>query len=386
MKTWGIALLLLAGLHGPGLAQTPTPSAPVVAADQDTRWLPLLQGKRVGLVVNATSRSGEQHLVDAVRARGIAVQRIFAPEHGFRGEADAGAHLDNSRDAQTGLPVISLYGANKQPSPEQLRDLDLLVFDIQDVGVRYYTYLSTLHYVMQAAADNGIPLLVLDRPNPNGDHVDGPVLEPAYRSFVGLHPIPLLHGMTLGELARMIQGEKWLEGNSQLDLTVIPVAHYTHASAYTLPVRPSPNLPNQTAVRLYPSLGLFEGTPVSVGRGTDAPFQRLGLPDPAAGLGVFTPQSRPGATQPPYLGQFCYGFDLRQSALGGGLQLGWLQFFRRLHRGPQPFFNPFFDKLAGTARLRQQLEAGLSESAIRASWQPDLAAFRQRRQPYLLYP
>lgn len=361
---------------------------PLPAADQPEGWLPELQGKRLGLVVNPTSRSGSEHLVDFLSGRKLKIQRIFAPEHGFRGEADAGAHLSDGLDAQSGLPVVSLYGSNKKPRPEQLADLDLLVFDIQDVGVRYYTYLSTLHYVLEAAAEAGKPVIVLDRPNPNGNYVNGPVLEPAFKSFVGMHPIPLVHGLTLGELALMIKGEGWIQQASSLQLKVIPASGYTHASAYSLPVKPSPNLPNDRAIRLYPSLGLFEGTPVSVGRGTEMPFQVLGLPYPDLGDFSFTPVSRPGASAPPYLNQLCYGVDLRLQA-APPFTLKYLLYFYYQYRNFAPgkaFFNPFFDKLAGTDKLRQQIEAGQSEAQIFASWQPALQTYLKLRQKYLLYP
>lgn len=381
-----ISLFVIIGLFG-----APALASPVPAADQPENWLSRLSHKRVGLIVNATSRSGSQHLVDALQTHKVAIGRIFAPEHGFRGEADAGAHLSDGVDTATGLPVVSLYGAQKKPAPEHLADLDLLIFDIQDVGVRYYTYLSTLHYVLEAAAEAGKPVIVLDRPNPNGDYLDGPVLEPAYQSFVGMHPIPLVHGMTLGELARMIQGQGWIKAADQLALTVIPVSGYTHKSAYSLPVRPSPNLPNDRAIRLYPSLGLFEGTIVSVGRGTDFPFQALGWPWSGAGNFSFTPRSRPGATAPPYLDQVCYGLDLRPAALPEAPRFSLnylLHFYHAKTSRPQdkPFFNPFFSKLAGTDKLQKQIEAGWTEDQIRASWQPDLQAFKQLRKAYLIYP
>ena len=355
-----------------------------VAAERPAAYLPLLTGKRLGLVVNASSRVADQHLVDFLLAQGQQVSVIFAPEHGFRGTADAGAHISNSKDTQTGLPVVSLYGANKQPSPEQLQEIDLLIFDVQDVGVRYYTYISTLHYLMEAAAETGVPLLVLDRPNPNGAYIDGPTLEPEYRSFVGMHAIPLLHGLTVAELARMIVGEGWLQSKKPLDLTVIPVNNYTHQTAYSLPVRPSPNLPNDQAIALYPSLGLFEGTIVSVGRGTPTPFQVIGLPSPDAGLFSFLPLSRPGASAPPYQGQVCYGYDLR-SRSAQGLNLSYLLEMYQ-HHPSGDFFNPFFQKLAGTRQLQEQIRSGWSEAQIRESWQADLLAYQHMRKAYLLYP
>lgn len=378
--------LMVCGLCG--LKPFAAAARPLPAAEQADPLLAQVKGKRLGLVVNHSSRTENQHLVDFLLASGQQVRRIFAPEHGFRGTADAGAHLQDGLDPQTGLPVVSLYGAQKKPLPAHLQDLDLLIFDIQDVGVRYYTYISTLHYLMQAAAEAGLPLLVLDRPNPNGDYLAGPLLEPAYQSFVGMHPIPLVHGLTVGELARMIVGEDWLSSPLQpalkLDLRVLPVLNYSHATAYDLPVPPSPNLPNARAVRLYPSLGLFEGTRVSVGRGTPWPFQVLGLPDPSVGQFSFRPRRMPGASSPPYLEQLCYGLDLR-AVEAPRFSLRYLLHFYRRYTGSQPFFNAFFSKLAGTNRLQGQLEAGLSEAQISASWQPELEAFRLRRRPYLLY-
>ncbi|PKL74718.1 MAG: DUF1343 domain-containing protein, partial [Candidatus Melainabacteria bacterium HGW-Melainabacteria-1] len=360
-----LILLLFLLMPAAVLAQPVQTPVPVPAAEVSADWLPALTGKRLGLVVNATSRVGnQQHLVDFLRQQPLTVARIFAPEHGFRGEADAGAQLVDGVDTATGLPVVSLYGAHKKPSPSQLADLDVLVFDIQDVGVRYYTYISTLHYLLEAAAEAGKPVFVLDRPNPNGALVDGPVLDMAFSSFVGKHPIPLLHGLTVAELARMIQGEGWIQDADKLRLTVVPIRHYRHDMPYSLPVRPSPNLPNDQSIRLYPSLGLFEGTPVSVGRGTEWPFQVLGWPLDGAGTFAFTPRSRPGATAPPYQDQRCQGLDLRSEA-PAGLSLKYLLHFYRARPAAQAFFNPFFDKLAGTDQLRTQIEAGWDETQIR---------------------
>ena len=358
------------------------------AAETSERWLARLQGKSVALVVNQTSRVGQQHLVDFLLQHQIKVKRVFAPEHGFRGEADAGAHLQDGMDPQTGLPIVSLYGKQKKPGVEHLADIDIIVFDIQDIGVRYYTYISTLHYVMEAAAEQHKQLMILDRPNPNGDSIDGPILEPAYRSFVGLHPIPLVHGLTIAELAQMIKGEHWIEQSDQLDLSLVTMADYRHSDIYSLPVRPSPNLRSDLAIRLYPSLGLFEGTLVSVGRGTERPFEVIGWSHPQAGPFQFSPQAVPGAMNPPYLNQTCYGWDLRAES-GSELARFNLKYLLRAYqsyRGTQDFFNPFFEKLAGTASLRQQIEAGWDESQIRASWQKSLDAYREMRKKYLLYP
>jgi uncharacterized protein YbbC (DUF1343 family) len=348
-----------------------------------------LTGKQIGLVVNQSSVTEKSHLLDELLRQGFAVKKIFTPEHGFRGTADAGAHVANSTDQATGLPLVSLYGKNKKPTAEALKSIDLLIFDLQDVGVRYYTYLSTLHYVMEAAAEQNIPLLVLDRPNPNGAYVDGPVLEKRYQSFVGMHPIPLLHGMTLGELALMIKGEGWNQQAEQLELYVWPVKNYQRDMPYDLPVRPSPNLPNAQAVALYPSLGFFEATALSIGRGTDFPFQVLGYTNPPLGDFAFSPVAKAGAAlNPPLKNQLVLGLDLRK-AKAGGLNLRYLIQAQAVFSKHQlKLFNSpdFMDKLSGTNKLRQQLEQGWSEAQIRQSWQPELIKFRQQRQPYLLYP
>lgn len=361
-----------------------------VGAERTALYLPKLKHKRLGLVVNQTSRVGQQHLVDFLQASGLDVRRIFAPEHGFRGTADAGASIEDGVDSRSGVEVISLYGEQKKPGAEQLADIDMLIFDIQDVGVRYYTYISTLHYLMEAATKHQKPLMVLDRPNPNGDYVDGPVLKPAYRSFVGMHPIPLIHGLTVGELARMIKGENWIEGAQDLQLTIIPVANYTHITRYTLPIPPSPNLPNQQAIRLYPSLGLFEGTVVSVGRGTSFPFQAIGLPLQTAGNFSFTPESVAGAKYPPYRGEVCYGQDLRNVTPPPYLNLDYLRHFYQAYaqqypEHPEKFFNDFFKRLAGNETLQASIMAGKSNAAIRQEWQDDLNSYRQLRRKYQIY-
>jgi uncharacterized protein YbbC (DUF1343 family) len=322
----------------------------------------------------------------------VQVLKVFAPEHGFRGDADAGEHVKDQRDARTGLPLISLYGANRKPTATQLADVDLVLFDIQDVGARFYTYISTLHHVMEACAEQGLPLVVLDRPNPNGHYIDGPVLEPAFRSFVGMHPVPLVHGMTIGEFAEMINGEGWLAGGVRCDLTVVLCSGYDHAMSYDLPVRPSPNLPNAAAVALYPSLGLFEGTVVSVGRGTDHPFQCIGYPGARIGDHRFTPRSMPGAKDPPHLNVACRGFDLaaagqHEARDARHIQLQWLLALYRDATDKDGFFlaNRFFDKLAGTDALRKAIVAGRSEEGIRADWAPGLQAFATLRARYLRY-
>ncbi|MDN7137177.1 DUF1343 domain-containing protein [Pseudidiomarina sp. 1ASP75-14] len=379
-----ICLLSLSAFALPGKAQATT-----VAAEQASKYLPSLRGQRVALVVNQTSRVGEQHLVDYLLAEGIEVVKVLAPEHGFRGDAGAGETITDAIDPRTGLPILSIYGKTKKPSPAMLADVDTIVFDIQDVGARFYTYISTMHYVMEAAAEQGIAMMVLDRPNPNGAFVDGPVLEPAFQSFVGMHEIPLLHGMTVGELALMIKGEGWIQQAQDLSLTVIPVADYARTEAYSLPVAPSPNLPNDQAIQLYPSLCLFEATAVSIGRGTDFPFQVMGHDEVHLGDFKFSPRSMPKSAPSPKLeGQIVYGKDLRDSDLQGldlSLLISAHQAFTKA--GVTFFTAPdFMDKLSGTDALRKAIEAGQSEAEIRASWQADLARFKARREPYLLYP
>lgn len=348
-----------------------------------------LKAKHIALVVNQSSIVGDTHLLELLLQQDLTVKTVFSPEHGFRGTADAGAKVDNSIDPNTGVAVLSLYGKNKKPKAQALKGIDLLIFDLQDVGVRYYTYLSTLHYVMEAAAEQHIPLLVLDRPNPNGAYVDGPGLDKQYQSFVGLHPIPLLHGMTLGELALMIKGEGWIKDADQLKLYVLPVKNYQRDMPYDLPVRPSPNLPNAQAIALYPSLGFFEATPLSIGRGTDFPFQVLGYTNPPLGNFAFSPVSKTGAAlNPPLKNQLVLGQDLR-GVKAGGLDLSYLIQAQRLFAKHQlKLFNSpdFMDKLSGTNKLREQIEQGWSEAQIRQSWQSELIKFRQQRQPYLLYP
>ncbi|MEM9679210.1 MAG: DUF1343 domain-containing protein [Bacteroidota bacterium] len=365
-----------------------------VGANQTDIYLPILKGKRVGIVANQTSvifkTTDYTHLVDSLLKLDVNVQKVFAPEHGFRGTADAGEVVKDGIDTKTNLPIVSLYGKNKKPSPEQLNDIDIIVFDIQDVGARFYTYISSLHYVMEACAEQDIPLLILDRPNPNGYYVDGPVLEPEHKSFVGMHPVPIVHGMTIGEYAKMINGEGWLNDEIQCDLTVIPVANYTHEMPYSLPIKPSPNLPNDVAINLYPSLCFFEGTNVSVGRGTDKQFQVVGSPfyRLKRHYYYFTPEPNAGAKYPKHQGKECRGYDLSKTERLDGIELKWLMDFYRANTSyakGEKFFNDFFTKLAGTKTLQQQIEEGQSETDIKASWQPDLEAFKTTRSKYLLY-
>jgi len=365
-------------------------------AQQTQLYLPLLDGKRVGVVGNHTSMLDEVHLVDVLIANRITVAAVYAPEHGFRGDAGAGETIRDGRDAQTGLPIFSLYGSTKKPTPKMLEGIDILVFDMQDVGARFYTYLSTLHYVMEAAAEQKIPVVVLDRPNPNGFYTDGPMLNPAYSSFVGMHPIPLVHGMTLGELAQMINGEGWLKGKVKAELTVVPCANYRKSDLFILETDPSPNLTSMEAVYLYPSLCLFEPTVVSIGRGTDTPFEIYGHPEVRFGNYQFTPESRPGkAPNPKHKGKLCYGQNV--SSFGSfypqthrQLYLDWLlATYAKFtaEKGAGFFTEPdFFDKLAGTDALRKQIVAGKTADEIRASWAQGLKDFEVQRLPYLLYP
>lgn len=355
-------------------------------------YLPLLKGKRVALLVNPTSQVNGVLLPDTLLRLGLHIEKIFSPEHGFRGQADAGAQVNSGTDPATGLPVISLYGKNKKPTASQLEDVDIVVYDIQDVGARFYTYISTLQYLMEACGENHKPLVILDRPDPLGFMVDGPVLDTAFRSFVGMQPVPAVYGMTPGEYAKMLVGEHWLSGPAPPELTVIPCVHYNHRTRYELPVAPSPNLKNNTAIYLYPSLCLFEGTVISVGRGTDFPFQQYGHPALRNQPDSFRPVSRPGATDPPLKDRWCHGRKIADdpaSALqiiNGRMSLEWILDAYRSFPEKDQFFIPFFEKLAGNDRLRRQIIAGFSEKAIRASWQPELEAFKKIRARYLLYP
>lgn len=349
----------------------------------------LKHDKRVAVVANQTSLIDETHLIDTLLSEGINIVKVFSPEHGFRGLEEAGAIIANQTDSKTGLPVISLYGNSKKPSPGDLKDVDIVLFDLQDVGARFYTYISTLTLVMEACAENNVPILVLDRPNPHGFYVDGPVLNSEHQSFVGMHPVPIVHGMTMAEYARMINGEKWLKSEIQADLDWIECLGYSHKSHYRLPVRPSPNLPDMDAIYLYPSLCLFEGTHVSIGRGTDSPFTVIGHPWFKKGNFSFTPLSRTESVNPPHKGKTCYGYNLRDSAQSirhnPGIRLNWLLEMYQADTSKSTFFNSFFNKLAGTSELRQQIEAGLTEKEIKGTWEPGLQKFMETREKYLLY-
>jgi len=358
-------------------------------ADQPDQYLKKLKGKNLALVVNQTSRVGDQHLVDYLLSRHLSVKRIFAPEHGFRGEAGAGELIDNSKDAKTGIPIVSLFGKNHKPTSGQLEDIDLVIIDIQDVGCRFYTYISTLHYIMEACAENHKTLLILDRPNPNGDYFDGPILQPAFRSFVGMDPIPVIHGCTIGELAQMINGEKWLANGVQTQLEIIKVANYTHLMTYDPPVKPSPNLPNYLSVRLYPSLCFFEATTVSIGRGTQFPFQVLGFPDPAFGNFRFTPVSIKGMEMDPVQkGKNCFGDDLRELPKVPHFTLAYFISWLHKFKNKEEFLtrSQWFNKLMGNDLVLRLILEGKEEAEIRKSWSDELSAYGAIRQKYLLYP
>jgi len=385
-----IALSLFSLFTGAVYGQEKSAKPVLPGAYSTASYLPALKGKRVALLVNQTSEINGMLLPDTLLKLGVKVVKIFSPEHGFRGNADAGAHVKSGVDSRTGLQVISLYGSNKKPSAEQLKDVDVLVYDLQDVGARFYTYISTLQYAMEACGEQKKALMILDRPDPLGHIVDGPVLEPVNSSFIGMQPIPVVYGMTPGEYARMLVGEKWMKGTAP-GLKVIPCSGYTHRSVYELPVSPSPNLKNMAAIYLYPSLCFFEGTTISLGRGTSKPFQQFGSPLLKGYTYSFTPVSMPGASDPPLKNQKCYGLLLADNAAAareltaGRLQIKWLLEAYGKYPEKSKFFIPFFEKLAGTASLRRQIEQGLSEEAIRKSWEPGLAKFRAIRAKYLLY-
>ena len=363
-------------------------------AEQTDMYLPMLEGKRLGIVANQTSVISNTHLVDSLISLGdevVSIRKVFSPEHGFRGEAEAGLIIEDEVDARTGLSVISLYGRNRKPSAEALNDLDAIIFDIQDVGARFYTYISTLFYVMQACAENDKELIMLDRPNPNGFYVDGPVLDTNYRSFVGMHEVPVVYGMTIGEYALMINGEGWLGNGLVCDLEVISCLNYDHTMYYALPVSPSPNLPNMNSVYLYPSTCFFEGTVISEGRGTEFPFETFGHPLLENADFTFVPKSIPGkSANPKLIGEACKGMDLRylrnSTKHDRRINLSWLLFAYENYPDKENFFIPYFEKLAGSAQLRRQIMEGITEDEIRSTWSDELAAFKKIRKKYLLYP
>ena len=359
-----------------------------VGASQLDDYLALVKGKRIAIVGNQTSlMQNHTHLVDTLLTLNADIKKVFSPEHGFRGKADAGEKVIDDTDTATGLAVTSLYGTNRKPQPEQLKGIDVIIFDLQDVGVRFYTYISTLHYVMEAAAEAKIQVIVLDRPNPNAHYVDGPMLEDKYRSFVGMHPVPIVYGMTIGEYGKMINGEGWLRNGIKCDLKVIPIKNYSHNLSYDLPVKPSPNLPNATAVNLYPSLCFFEGTNLSCGRGTETQFQIFGSPElPKEKYKfTFTPQPNNGAKHPKHQAKSCNGLDLTKSSRLNAINLQWIIDSYGNFPDKNDFFNKFFTKLAGTEKLQNQITLGYSQNDIKKTWQPDLEKFKKIRAKYLLY-
>ncbi|WP_100616263.1 exo-beta-N-acetylmuramidase NamZ family protein [Confluentibacter citreus] len=375
-------------------SKTQDPRPIITGANQTETYISLLQGKRIGIVANPTSvvfkSNGKNytHLVDSLLALNIKISKVFSPEHGFRGTADAGELVNDSKDAKTGLSIVSLHGEHRKPKSEDLSNVDIMVFDLQDVGVRFYTYISTLHYVMEACAEANIPLIILDRPNPNGSYVDGPTLEIENQSFLGMHPIPLVHGMTIGEYAKMINGEKWLKNGVQCQITVIPVKNYNHNMSYSLPIRPSPNLPNDQSIRLYPSLGLFEGTTINAGRGTEFQFQRYGAPflNKSVFTFTYTPVENFGAKNPKHKGILCYGEDLKNDKTTNEVSLKWLiKAYNNASDKSKVFNTANFTTHAGTAKLQKQIEAGLTEEQIKATWQQGLETFKNTRKKYLIY-
>jgi len=366
--------------------------AVVVGAQQTEHYLPILKNKNIGIVANQTTvifkEDGHTHLVDSLLSLNIVVKKVFAPEHGFRGTADAGEYVKDGIDSGSGVPIVSLYGANKKPNAKILEGLDLIIFDVQDVGARFYTFLSTLHYMMETCANLGITVVVLDRPNPNGHYVDGPILDLNCSSFVGMHPVPIVHGMTVGEYAKMINGEGWLSKGVQCDLKVISVENYTHQTAYELPIKPSPNLPNTASINLYPSLCLFEGTNVSMGRGTELQFQIFGSPflKSVDYSYEFTPKPNVGAKYPVYENKICTGLNLKDHSILSQIELKWLLDAYQNTENKAEFFNLFFTKLAGQKLLQEQIEMGMTADQIRDSWKTDLERYKLLRAPYLLYP
>jgi len=366
-------------------------------AQQTQLYIPLLKHKNIAIVANQTSvifkakslntnvKSNYTHLVDSLLSLKITIEKVFAPEHGFRGTADAGALIADGFDTKTKLPIISLHGKNKKPTDRQLNGIDVVLFDIQDVGVRFYTYISTLHYVMEACAENNVPLIVLDRPNPNGFYVDGPTLNLKYKSFIGLHPVPLVYGMTIGEYATMINGEHWLKNKITCNLTVIALKNYTHQSSYSLPIRPSPNLPNDKAINLYPSLGFFEGTTINAGRGTEHQFQQYGAPFFPKNKFSYVPKPNFGSKHPKYEGKLCYGVDLKNAPIQKRINLNWLLDAYKKTPKNKRFFVATFNKHAGNKILKKQLKKGISINEIYNSWQPKIEEFKKIRKKYLIY-
>ncbi len=362
---------------------------PIIISYPDN-YLHLLQQKVVAVVANQTSvvqnsNQGFTHLIDTLISLKVDVKKVFAPEHGFRGKADAGEHISDGKDPKTGLSITSLYGKNRKPSLEQLKGIDVIIFDIQDVGVRFYTYISTLHYVMEACVENNIKLIVIDRPNPNAHYIDGPILEIEHQSFVGMHPVPIVYGMTIGEYAQMINGEKWLKNGVQCNLTVMPLKNYMHNTSYSLPIRPSPNLPNDKSINLYPSLGFFEGTTINAGRGTETQFQMYGAPFFPKSSFTYTPKPNFGSKYPKHNGKICNGVDLRATQHLSMINLKWLIDAYNKTPKNESFFGDTFTSHAGTKKLQKQIESGMTTEEIRKTWQLDLNNFQKMRSRYLLY-
>ncbi len=367
---------------------------PIINGDEQTSvYLPLIRGKNIAIVANQSSIINKRHIVDSLLSLGISIKQIFSPEHGFRGDADAGEHVNNNIDSATKIPIISLYGDHVKPTKESMAGISAVIFDIQDVGVRFYTFISTMHYVMEACAENNILFIVLDRPNPNGYYIDGPVLEPKYKSFIGLHPVPIVYGMTIGEYAYMINGEKWLANGVKCNLSVVRCTNYKHSTKFDLKIKPSPNLPNARSIQLYPTFCLFEGTVMSMARGTAFPFQAIGHPGFTNKSFSFKPQSIPHICKTPALmGQTCYGLDYRSNNtiapfVDGKLNISIIIYAYKntILKDKQSFFTSFFYKLSGTDKLRQQIQDGMTEDQIRATWQNDLEKFKDIRKKYLLY-
>lgn len=385
LLVFGFFLLLSVSCQSQQASSVSSKTSVQTGADQIGTFYKSLLGKRIALVVNHTSLIGKTHLADSLKSLGINIVKIFGPEHGFRGNAADGEHVNDSVDVKSGIVLVSLYGKNRKPTSQQLDDVDVVIFDIQDVGTRFYTYISTMHYVMEACAESGKKVMILDRPNPN-DFVDGPMNEKPFQSFVAMHPIPIAHGLTVGELAQMINGEGWLTNKLKCDVEIIKLKNWKHGQAYELPVGPSPNLPNNQAIRLYPSICLFEGTVISVARGTTFPFQAIGNPELKGFTFTFTPVTIKGvAVKPPHENKVCYGIDLRSETPPRKISLSYLLTMYQAYPDKEKFFNSYFDVLAATPKLKQQILQGMTEDQIRESWKSDLVVYQNMRKKYLLY-
>lgn len=386
LLVFGFFLLLSVSCQSQQASSVSSKTSVQTGADQIGTFYKSLLGKRIALVVNHTSLIGKTHLADSLKSLGVNIVKIFGPEHGFRGNAADGEHVNDSVDVKTGIALVSLYGKNRKPTSQQLDDVDVVIFDIQDVGTRFYTYISTMHYVMEACAESGKKVMILDRPNPN-DFVDGPMNEKPFQSFVAMHPIPIAHGLTVGELALMINGESWLTNKLKCEVEIVKLKNWKHGQTYELPVGPSPNLPNNQAIRLYPSICLFEGTVISVARGTTFPFQAIGNPELKGFTFTFTPVTIKGvAVKPPHENKLCYGIDLRSETPPRKISLSYLLTMYQAYPDKEKFFNSYFDVLAATPKLKQQILQGMTEDQIRESWKSDLAVYQNMRKKYLLYP